>query len=396
MESKNIRSAQFIDTYFPIVDGVVQTVNNYAAEMNATSYSCVVAPKAAEEYDDSVLPYDVLRSDAVKIPFWEYSYPTPLVDRKLKKELISKKLDIFHAHSPFTVGTFASSLAKEIGIPVVATFHSKYYDDCLRITKSKTIANLVTKKIVKFFSSVDSVWAVSHGTAETLHSYGYEGDVFVINNGTNFKVPENIEELKKEAAEKYAIPTDKKVILFVGHQIWHKNLKLVLDTFRLLCNKGDEYRLIIVGNGYNENQIKDYADKLNFAPGQVSFPGRITDRRLLSGVFACADLFFFPSVYDNAPLVVREAAAMGVPSLLVAGSNAAETVEKDISGFTAAEDEKSMLAEIERIFADEEMLARVGEAARKTIPVPWSELMPIVYDKYAELIDRKKIELKIK
>ena len=42
------------------------------------------------------------------------------------------------------------------------------------------------------------------------------------------------------------------------------------------------------------------------------------------------------------------------------------------------------------------MLARVGEAARKTIPVPWSELMPIVYDKYAELIDRKKIELKIK
>ena len=170
----------------------------------------------------------------------------------------------------------------------------------------------------------------------------------------------------------------------------------MIDTFRLLCNKGDEYRLIIVGNGYNENQIKDYADKLNFAPGQVSFPGRITDRRLLSGVFACADLFFFPSVYDNAPLVVREAAAMGVPSLLVAGSNAAETVKKDISGFTAAEDEKSMLAEIERIFADEEMLARVGEAARKTIPVPWSELMPIVYDKYAELIDRKKIELKIK
>ena len=75
MESKNIRSAQFIDTYFPIVDGVVQTVNNYAAAMHAASYSCVVAPKAADEYDDSVLPYDVLRSDAVKIRFWEYSYP---------------------------------------------------------------------------------------------------------------------------------------------------------------------------------------------------------------------------------------------------------------------------------------------------------------------------------
>ena len=42
---ETIRSAQFNDTYFPIVDGVVQTVHNYAEHMNRTAYTCVVTPK---------------------------------------------------------------------------------------------------------------------------------------------------------------------------------------------------------------------------------------------------------------------------------------------------------------------------------------------------------------
>ena len=42
MNPRKIRSAQFIDTFFPIVDGVVNTVDNYARIMNSTSYSCVV------------------------------------------------------------------------------------------------------------------------------------------------------------------------------------------------------------------------------------------------------------------------------------------------------------------------------------------------------------------
>ena len=389
MDKNRIKSAQFIDTYYPTVDGVVQTVANYAKLMNEISYSMVVAPKNPEKYIDE-FSYDVLRTAAIKIPFWEYSLPVPKLDLNLKKSLKSREFDIFHAHSPFTVGMYAESLGKSLNIPVVATFHSKYYDDVLRLTGSKFIAEQITNMVVRFYQKADSVWSVSNGTAETLKSYGYKGDIFVINNGTDFSEPTNSQELKEIVAQKFAIPKDKKIILFVGHQIWQKNLKLVLDTYRRILDKSDDYRLVIVGNGYAEKEIKNYSAKLGFSKRQVIFTGKISDRNLLSGMFLCGDLFFFPSVYDNAPLVVREAAQMGLPALLTKGSNAAETVEHNISGFVAEENAEDMEKEIFRIFETEGLLKTAGENAKKTIPVPWKEIIPIVLDKYAEIIEAKR------
>ena len=389
-----IRSAQFLDTYFPIVDGVVQTVHNYATIMNRSSYCCVVVPQARTPYDDGQLPYDVLRCKAAQIPHWEYCMPMPAQDHKMRDTLISKKPDIFHAHSPICMGPYAGRLARKLGIPIVSTFHSKYYDDVLRITKSKALARAITNSIVKFYESVDSVWAVSHGTAETLYSYGYKGDIFVINNGTHFTVPEHPEALKKEAAETFHLPSDKHILLFVGHQIWQKNLRVVLDTFRLLCNEGNDYCLVIVGNGYHEKQIQDYAASLNLPEGSVLFPGRIVDQKLLSGMLLCGDLFFFPSIYDNAPLVVREAAIMGLPSLLAAGSNAAESVEHNVSGFTAEANAEAMKTEIQRIFSTPGLLEKVGAEARRTIPVSWEDLIPQVYAKYGEIIEKKQLSEK--
>ena len=91
----------------------------------------------------------------------------------------------------------------------------------------------------------------------------------------------------------------------------------------------------------------------------MNFVGRISDREVLQGLYLSADLLFFPSVYDNSPLVVREAASMGVPSLLTVGSNAAEAVRKDISGFTAEENKVAMFREILRIFGTEGLLEKV-------------------------------------
>lgn len=389
----DIKSAQFIDTYFPMVDGVVLTVHNYAEYMNRSAYSCVVTPKPLKkEFDDTTLSYDVFRSSAVNVPIAEYSMATPRFDAKLKAALAEKELDIFHIHSPFFEGTFASAYAKKLGIPSVATFHSKYYDDVVHITGSKTIAKIVTKKIVRFFNSVDYVWACSNGTADTLRSYGFAGDIFVMDNGTTYKAPENPDELRKKAADTFGIPTDKKILLFVGHQIWHKNLKLILDTFKMLSEHSDDYRLLIVGNGYDANKIRAYADSLSFPEGHVRFLGKIMDRELLQGVYLNADLFFFPSVYDNSPLVVREAASLGVPSLLTEGSNAAEAVKKNVSGFTAAENKVAMYGEILRIFGTEGLLKSAGEGAKKYVAKTWDELIPQVQEKYAEIIEKYRYE----
>ncbi len=391
MNPRKIRSAQFIDTFFPIVDGVVNTVDNYARIMNSISYSCVVCPSVKSDAGDEDRPYDIYRTKSTKIAVTEYPVGTPRLDRQLKDYLLSRNLDIFHTHTPFFEGSYALYVAKKAGIPCISTFHSKYYDDALHVTGSKSFAKMFTDKIVAFYNKCDGVWTCSNGTAETLRSYGYKGDIFVIDNGSSMVKPDlPDEELKRMAQEKIGIDPKKINVLFVGHFILHKNIKLILDAFKLLSQDSDDYRLYLCGDGYDEKEVYEHAKSLEFPEGVVNFPGRVNDKALLAGIYLNCDLFFFPSVYDNAPLVVREAAAMMTPSLLTKGSNAAEAVIDNVSGYVAEESPEAMKKRIIEIFSDMDRHSLVCKNARNMIPKTWESIVGIALAKYAEIIEKYK------
>ena len=378
-----VRSVQFIDNYFPVIDGVTETVHHYAQQLDAV----VVCPEMERHYmQEYSFPYKLLTSKTVRVPFSRYASAVPLLDRELPEKIAGEQPEIFHIHSPSLMGEYAQKLGKKTGIPVVATFHSKYYDAIYEFTKSRAISKMVTDRIVKLYESCDEVWACSEETGETLRSYGYRKPYHVMPNGTDVSIPDNPEEVKQRAAAKYRIPPGKKVLLFVGQQIWYKNQKLILDAFRLLCDREDGWLLIMVGTGKDEQAIERYAASLNLSE-QVLFTGQIRDRELLQGVYLNAGLLFFPSVFDNAPLVLREAAVLGVPTLAVEGSNAAGAIRKNVNGFTAAATPEAMSAEIERIFAEED-LRKIGRNAQETIPLSWEKLGALVEARYREVIQR--------
>ena len=382
-ETRNIRPVLFIDNYFPVIDGVTETVHEYARHMNCP----VVCPAMESRYlEKNDFPYEVLTSFTLRAPFTRYASAAPKLDPKLAGRIAAKNPDIFHIHSPSLLGEYAARLGKKTGIPVVATFHSKYYDAIYEFTKSRTISKMVTDRIVKVFESCDEVWACSEETGETLRSYGYTKPYYVMPNGTDVTVPDNTEELKERAASVYQIPREKHVLLFVGQQIWYKNQRLILDTFRLLCDRSNDWYLIMAGSGKDEKEIEQYAASLNLSD-HVLFTGLIKDRDLLKGVYLNADLLFFPSVFDNAPLVLREAAVLGVPTLATEGSNAAGAIRKNMNGFTASATPKDMSHEIMRIFTEEDV-KQIGRAARDTIPLSWEELIPMVLEEYRKVIDQ--------
>ena len=389
MNREEICSIQFNDTFFPVVDGVVRTVHNYAKIMNGISRCSVAVPSQKGTFDDNSLPYDVLRGSSIKVPFMNYALANPVDPLFVKKIISHGKIDILHAHSPFMMGNMALTVAKKLGVPVVSTFHSKYYDDVLQVTKSRTLAKFMTDRIVGFYNRCDAVWACSAATAETLRSYGYKKEITVMNNGVDLSVPDQLEDLIKKARKLYGLTPDRKTLLFVGSQVWQKNLKLILDTFRILCNvRKGEYRLLICGEGNHAKEIRAYAGRLGFEKEELILIGRIEDRNLLGGLYAAADLFFFPSLYDNAPLVLREAAMFETPALLAEGSNSAEVIVPGVNGFTAENDPRSMAREILRIMKDPEKLTQAGKKAKETIPVPWTDIVPIVMNEYEKIILR--------
>ena len=378
-----IRSIQFIDNYFPVIDGVTETVHQYAQHMDAV----VVCPEMERHYlQEHQFPYKLLTSKTVRVPFSRYASAVPLLDRELPEEIAKEGPGIFHVHSPSLLGEYAQKLGKKMKIPVVATFHSKYYDAIYEFTKSRAISKMVTDRIVKLYEQCDEVWACSEETGETLRSYGYRKPYFVMPNGTDTSFPLGAEALKQRAAERFRIPGGRRVLLFVGQQIWYKNQRLILDAFRMLCDRSDDWFLVMVGTGKDEQEIARYAASLNLTERQVLFTGQIRDRELLQGVYLNADLLFFPSVFDNAPLVLREAAVLGVPTLAAEGSNAAGAIRKNVNGFTAAAEAKAMSDEILRIFSEED-LRQIGRNAQETIPLSWERLIPMVLDRYRIVIE---------
>ena len=124
-----------------------------------------------------------------------------------------------------------------------------------------------------------------------------------------------------------------------------------------------------------------------FRSDRTRFLGFIRSGRELRSLYTLADLFVFPSIYDNAPMVVREAAVNETPSVLVRGSCSAEGIEDGVNGFLC-EDSPEDIARIIRLALPKAREA--GRSARLTIPKPWEEIMTDVVERYEALIAAKK------
>lgn len=389
LENKKISSAQFVDAYFPVVDGVVRVVSSYANTFTKQGNECcVVAPRTKGYIDNE--PFEVLRTSSFTVPVFEYCVPIPdRKSRKIKKYLKTHKFDIYHLHSPFTMGTFAIKLAKKNKVPVVATFHSKYYDDFLSITKSPKFSRFLVKVILKVYNKADAVWTLNESSATTLREYGFKKEITVIPNGTDYVIPSNIAELEENASKKYNITKEDNCLLYVGHLIWQKNLKLIFDTLKVLKDQAFPFKMLIVGDGYNEKAIKKYANELDL-DDVVFFLGEITNKEELHGIYSLSDLFFFPSLYDTFSLVVREAAVLKTPSLLSKGANACDGVTDNLDGFIEEASPMAMALRIKKIFSDRDVIVKVGENAALNIPLKWTDVIKKVEKQYQEVINNFK------
>lgn len=386
-ELHNFHAVQFIDNFYPLVDGVIKVVDSYATILNQNGIPTKVIAPHYRNYLDSQTDYPVIRIPSVKLNWLEYEVAKKKVSKAIEKQIVEERPVIFHAHAPFIVGHIGLKLARKHQIPIIATFHSKFYDDFLQVTQSRLLSWFALRYVVRFFNHVDEVWACNEGAGLTLKQYGFKGRYKVMVNGTNFTYPDHADILKKRAIEKYHIEPDEKIILFVGHLIWQKNIKLILKTMHILSQRKEKYRLILVGEGGNQEEIKAYAAEHQLLEN-VTFAGVVHDRDELQSIYLIAHLFFFPSVYDNAPLVLREASVMKIPSLLVRGSNSASVVIENDNGYLCDASAEQMAEKIVSIFSDREKMQSIGQRASQTIPIAWQKIVEKVEEEYALVLKR--------
>ena len=95
-------------------------------------------------------------------------------------ELKNGNFDLFHIHSPFTIGSFAVDYAKKNNIPTVITMHSQFYQDFMRATNNKTLSKFLLKQIVKVFDKADYRLTMNPFTKKLLQSYGSKKHIGIL------------------------------------------------------------------------------------------------------------------------------------------------------------------------------------------------------------------------
>lgn len=387
-----LRIIEFCDRFYPEIDGVVKVTNNYAHLLNQKHHCAVLVPQY-KKYDDSSFSYEVMRKPTMYLTFRGLAIPFQKYSKKMKRKLVAYQADIYHVHSPFFIGHYALKAAHKNHIPVVATFHSKFKDDIMAVTKSRLLTRWILCYIIRFFNRCDEVWAPSSMSADTLRSYGYKKDIIVMENGTDFVYPTDVEKTITEARQLYHIQKENKNLLYVGQLRYVKNLKLVLETFHMLHTEDPSYQLYLAGEGPDEKSLRQFV-KQHELVDSVHFVGLISDKEMLKGLYAASDLFFFPSTYDTFSIVAREASIMKTPSLLVKGSNAAEAFTDGVNGFVAENQLDAMVQKIKEIFQDDQKRKLVGEKASQDIPITWETMMIRVEKRYREIIEAYQIKEK--
>jgi len=382
-----MRIGEFSDSFLPIIDGVGRVVKAYADTLSLRGQEVYVVCPSDDMGFRGKYPFEVVdylsHQISGDIP-WKIGVDQ--WDAHFTARMKQIKLDICHTHSPAFAGHSALHYARKKKIPLVATFHSKYYDDILLATKSKVLAKLGTNFIVDFYNQCDEVWAVSEATGETLKSYGYKKDVIVMPNGTDRHVLH--EERLEETIKHFGLKADVPILLFVGQINWKKNLRRIIEGCSLLKKEGIDFQLVFAGRGPDEKDVENLAGTLGLEDCLV-MTGHLQDTQVLDCLYHLSSLFVFPSIYDNAPMVLREAAAMKTCALAVQGSCAAEVIQDGVNGTLCLDTSEDFCKKVKEFLAlPAEKRQAMEEKAFDTIPIKWDgPIMDAVIERYTNLAE---------
>jgi glycosyltransferase involved in cell wall biosynthesis len=269
----------------------------------------------------------------------------PFTDYHVEDNTLMKEADIIHLHwiSDFVnYPTFFSRIQK----PIVWTLHDMnplfggfhYKGDKER---NNSVFGQLEKKLVtmkanavvrakKIVVATPSVWlgecakrSVIFKNASFLHiPYGLDCSVFKPHN-------------QFYSRNVFNLPANKKIILFACETVhtYRKGFDLLIEAIEGF-NLKDEFVLVTVGEA-NMAMQKDFIHNI----------GSIHDERLMSLLYAAADLFVLPSREDNFPNVMLEAFACGTPVLSFKTGGMKEIIKPGFNGFFAGDITAESLAQ---------------------------------------------------
>jgi glycosyltransferase involved in cell wall biosynthesis len=238
---------------------------------------------------------------------------------KLVNDLIKKqgyKFDIVCVHD--WLSSVAGMIMKnETKIPLVFHVHSTEWgrsggqgSEVVSHLESET-ARLADRLITVSYAMKDDL--IRHGWAESKINVVWNGVDPERYDPSNCR-PEDVDSIR----EKYGVPSDWDLLLFVGRLTWVKSVRNLVQALSLVLKEYPKTKLVILGEGEEQKDLTAMADRLGISDNVICrFEFVPEDERILH--YAAADVCIFPSIYEPFGIVSLEAMAMAKP--LVVGAH---------------------------------------------------------------------------
>jgi 1,2-diacylglycerol 3-alpha-glucosyltransferase len=243
--------------------------------------------------------------------------------------------DLVHIQTPFFVGLWGLQAAREVGLPVVTSYHTYMPDLIPYFTPPGTRA--VFRRVVwgmtgAFFRRCDIVLAPSPSCAAELARRvpGHKiPNLQVHPNGVD---TERFQPgARNDATRRRLSPDGKPVLLSVGRLAREKDLPFLVAAFARALRIRPGMHLAIAGSGPDQERIED-AIVENGVQGLVTLLGFVPDEELAS-VYASADAFATASRFETQGMTAVEANACGLPVAAVRERGLADYVRHRETGF---------------------------------------------------------------
>lgn len=321
--------------------------------------------------------------------------------RRLIELKASHSIDVVHANLPL-IPSFA--VPQGLGKALVSTVHSTWVGEAHalrheafnRLNMNEKTVRLLTWLLKKFEDHLLKrscrIIAVSEYTKkEILENYRVPAwKIKVIYNGVDLERFTPADKwLKIKLKRKLGFSGEEKLILYVGRLYSRKGLPTLIGAVPKVVRKAPNAHFLISGKGLGDEaqRLKRLVKKFG-VEDKVHFLGYYPDEKL-PNLYRAADLFVFPSIYENMPFAVLEALASGLSVVTTRVGGIPEIIVDGVNGFLIEPYDSLRLAEQLIFLIENPALAfEVSQAGRRTVEEKfnWKSIVSQVADVYREAI----------
>ncbi len=381
MQVEDLRIALFSGNYNYVRDGANQALNRLVGHLlDRGAKVRVYSPTIPDP------PFEAT-GDLVSIPSLpipgrgEYRIGTALSPH-IHEDMKAFDPNIVHIASPDYVGHRAVSWARERGIPVLASVHTRF-ETYPRYYGLGFIEPLMVKGLRRLYNRCDAIVAPSPSMADNLRQEGMNKDVGIWSRGVD---RETFNPGRRDLAWRrgLGIADDVPVVGFLGRLVMEKGLDIFADTIAELKARNVVHHVLVIGEGPAHGWFEGKLPGACF----IGFQGGAD----LGRAVASMDMLFNPSITETFGNVTLEAMACGVPVVAARATGSESLVEDGRSGVLIEPGNVQDFADaLEQYCREPERRALHGAAGNaRADDYSWYEINETLAQTYVRLVEARR------